>query len=55
MLKLALIEAKKLWLKKVLITCYISNIWSNKTILNNLWIFERITKDWLDNRYWIEL
>jgi len=55
MLELWLLEAKKLWLKKVLITCYLDNIWSNKTILNNWGVFERITKDWVNNRYWIKL
>ena len=51
MLELWLLEAKKLWLKKVLITCYPDNIWSNKAIVNNWGVFERMTKDWLDNRY----
>lgn len=54
MLKLALIEAKKLWLEKVLLTCDIDNIWSNKTILKNWWVFERLSDDWA-NRYWIDL
>ncbi|MFK7780352.1 MAG: GNAT family N-acetyltransferase, partial [Candidatus Gracilibacteria bacterium] len=51
MLELGLIEAKKLGLKKVLITCYLDNIGSNKVIKSNGGIFERITKDGLDNRY----
>jgi len=55
MLELAIIEAKKLWIEKVLITCYLDNIWSNKIILRNWGIFERKSRDWLDNRYWIEI
>ncbi len=55
MLELWLIEARKLWLKKVLITCDINNIWSRKVIKKNWWIFERLTKDWTKNRYWIQL
>ena len=55
MLELWLIETKKLWLEKILITCNIDNIWSSKVILNNWWIFERLTKNWLKKRYWIDL
>lgn len=54
MLKLWLIEAKKLWIKDVLLTCDIKNIPSNKVIQKNWWIFERKTKDWEANRYWIK-
>ncbi len=55
MLKLWLTEAKKIWLEKVLITCDIDNIWSSKVILNNWWIFERLTNNWLKKRYWKNL
>lgn len=55
MLELWLIEAKKLLLKKVLITCDTDNIWSIKVIERNWWVFERLTKDKDKNRYWIEL
>ena len=60
MLELWLIEAKKLWLKRILITCHIDNIWSNKVIIKNWWVFERISskrisKDWYYNRYWFNL
>ena len=54
-LELWLIEAKKFWLEKVLITCSIDNIWSKKVILKNWWVFERLTKDWKMNRFWVEL
>ncbi len=54
-LKLWLIEAKKLWIDKALITCDIDNIWSNKITKKSLWVFERKTKCWKGNRYWIEL
>jgi predicted acetyltransferase len=55
MLELWLIEAKKLWIQKALLTCDIDNIWSNKVILKNGWVFERVTIDGTVNRYWIEL
>lgn len=55
MLELALKEAKKIWLEKVLITCDINNIGSNKVIQKNWWIFERIATDGEINRYWIDL
>jgi len=53
MLKLWLIEAQKIWIKKVLLTPKITNIASNKIIQKNWWIFERKTNDWKMNRYWI--
>jgi len=55
MLELWLIEARKIWLEKVLITCWISNIASKKVIEKNWGIFERLTKDWTMNRFWINL
>lgn len=55
MLKLWLVEVKKLWIGKVLITCTFDNIASNKIIQNNWGIFERKSNDWKMNRYWIEL
>jgi predicted acetyltransferase len=54
-LKLWLIEAKKILLKNILITCDIDNIASKKVIEKNWWIFERLTKDWKMNRYFITL
>ena len=57
MLRLALIQARKLWLDIVLITCSDDNIWSYKSIESNGWIFERFAeKDWIKKRrYWIDL
>lgn len=55
MLELWLIEAKELWLNKILITCDIDNIASKKVIEKNWWVFERLTNDWKMNRFWIEL
>lgn len=55
MLELWLIEAKKLWLDKVLITCNIDNIGSKKVIEKNWWVFERLTNDWKMNRFLINL
>ncbi len=57
MLRLSLIEAKKLWILQVLITCSDDNIWSYTTIESNGWIFERFAeKDGIKKRrYWIDL
>lgn len=57
MLALALEKIKELWLPldKVMITCDIDNIWSNKVIQNNGWVFEKIVRNWTKNRYWIIL
>lgn len=55
MLELWLIESKKLWLEKILITCDIDNIGSKKIIEKNWWVFERFTIDGKINRYWIDL
>lgn len=55
MLALALQEAKKLGLTKLLLTCDRDNIPSNKVILNNGWVFERVTEDGTANRYWIDI
>jgi len=52
-LKLLLIKAKDLWLDKVLITAKKNNIASIKVIEKNLWVFERVSKCWNYNRYWI--
>ena len=56
-LELWLIESKKLWIKKVMIWAKIDNIWSNKVIVKNGWVFERIAEhEWNKyNIYWIEL
>ncbi len=59
MLALALEEAKKLGLRRVLITCDRDNLGSAKTILNNGGVLENEAFDPNDNtitqRYWIEL
>ena len=57
MLNLWLLEAKKIWIDKVLVTCNIDNIASNKVIQRNGWIFEsKITFEWEGiNRYWFNL
>lgn len=58
MLWLALQEARKIGLEKVLITCNIDNIWSNKVIQKNGWVLERecLHEDGTRfNRYWINL
>ncbi len=57
MLRLWLIEASRVWLQRVCITCDDDNIASAKVIEANGWVFERyIEKDgkkW--RRYWINL
>jgi predicted acetyltransferase len=57
MLRLGLIEAKKIWINIICITCDDDNIASAKVIEANGWIFERFSekdgKKW--RRYWIEL
>ncbi len=55
MLALWITEAKKLWLQKLLVSCYSNNIGSQKTILNNGGVFERHTEDGKSNRYWIDI
>ncbi len=57
MLRLALIEARKLWLDTILITCSDDNVGSYKTIEANGWVFERFAeKDGVKKRrYWIDL
>lgn len=57
MLRLTLLEAKKLWLEKVLITCHDDNIASAKVIENNGGVFERFAyrDDVKFRRYWIML
>ena len=58
MLSLVLDEARKIQLEKVLVTCDINNIWSNKVIQNNGWVLEKecIHEDGTRfNRYWITL
>ena len=44
MLRLALLEAKKIGLEKVLITCLDDNIASAKVIENNGGVFERLAE-----------
>lgn len=59
LLKLALIEAKKLDIEKVLVTCRSNNISSEKVILNNNGLYENnyYEKDTgkVFKRYWIKL
>lgn len=57
MLELWLIEARKLWIERVLLGCYDDNIASAKTIESNGGIFERYNEhEWKKSRrYWIEL
>lgn len=57
-LRLALIEAKKLGIDRVLVTCNEQNIGSKNTIIANGGVFEDKRYDEIDNemmeRYWIE-
>ena len=58
MLALWLIEAKKLWIEKVLISCHPDNPVSQKVILKNGWVYEKTVCDekwWEYMRHWIEL
>jgi predicted acetyltransferase len=57
MLRLALLEARKLGLEKVLITCHDENIASAKVIENNEGVFERLAeRDGKQyRRYWISM
>jgi len=57
MLRLNLINAQKLGIKKVLITCNQNNIASEKTIISNGGIFETLITvgEELMKRYWITL
>ena len=57
MLRLALIESRKLGLQKVLLGCHDDNIASQKTIEKNGGIFDRYTEYELkkSRRYWINL
>ncbi len=57
MLRLALMESRKLWLHRVLITCDDSNAASYRVIEVNWWIFDRYCeKDGIKRRrYWINL
>lgn len=57
MLHRALLEARKIWLKNVLITCDDDNIASGKVIENNWGVFERFAfrDEKKYRRYWISL
>lgn len=57
MLRLALIESKKIWLDQVMLGCYDDNIGSIRTIEKNGGIFERYTEyeGKKSRRYWINL
>jgi predicted acetyltransferase len=57
MLRLILLECRKLGLQKVLITCDQHNIGSRKTILANGGVFEKsiVVDDAIIDRYWITL
>ncbi len=52
-LELTLEEAKRIWLKKVLLTCKKNSIWSCEIIEKNGWILQDII-NW-KKRYWIGL
>jgi len=57
-LKLALLEAKKLWIDKVMLTCDKNNLASARTIVKNWWILDyeylhewiMIQKRWIENK-----
>lgn len=51
-LRLWIIEARKLGIKDILVTCDDDNIWSIKVIESNGWILENIIDWW--RRYWIK-
>ncbi len=57
MLRLALVEAREIWLDRVMLGCFDDNIWSYKTIEKNGGIFERYTEyEWKKSRvYWINI
>lgn len=61
MLKLALVEAKKLGMDRVLITCDEDNYSSEKVIINNGGVLENIIENMIEGkviytkRYWITL
>ena len=55
LLSLWIQKAKELWINDILLTCDITNIPSNKTIVANWWVFERVTNDWDANRYWVSV
>lgn len=61
MLKLALVEAKKLGMDRVLITCDEDNYGSEKVIINNGGVLENIIENMIEGkviytkRYWITL
>jgi predicted acetyltransferase len=57
MLRLALVEAKKLGLEKVLIACYDDNLWSRWVIEKNGGVFEHFVMQngRKKRRYWITL
>lgn len=57
MLSLALKEAKKIGLEKVLIACYETNMGSRRVIEKNGWVFERcVLQDGRQKRrYWITI
>jgi predicted acetyltransferase len=51
-LRLWIIEVRKLGIKDILVTCDEDNIWSRKVIESNGWILENIVDLW--RRYWIK-
>ena len=50
-LRLGLIEAQKIWIKKVLLTCNEDNTWSEKVIRANGWKYEDTRNG--KKRFWI--
>lgn len=58
MIRLALNECKNLGIFKVLMVCYVDNIGSEKSIINNGGVLENIVEDEDGNkikRFWIDL
>lgn len=58
MIRLALIECRKLGIEKVLITCDKDNLGSAKSIINNGGILEnefRNSEGEIEQRYWITI
>lgn len=57
MLELALIEAEKLWIEKILISCHSDNPASEKVILKNGWVFRKEVphEGKILHTYWITL
>lgn len=61
MLQLWLVEAKKIWINKVLVSCHPDNLASEKVIIQNGGVYDTTMKldtwvySWIYKRYWITL